>query len=203
MFYTSFLMSRHDHFRTAQSLPRPSSYRSAHARRGGGTVIADHPAHGSKRRRNPRQRGFADEACRRTRLARHRARLRECGEPKRRPRRASQEAGGVTLTITLACAAALLALGAFAVIIGRSKAATRVVYGASLLIAAISLAAAVTQLVGLTEPFRLTLPLGIPWLGAHFRLDALSAFFLVVVDLGAASASLFALGYGGHEKATE
>jgi hydrogenase-4 component B len=109
----------------------------------------------------------------------------------------------VTLTITLACAAALLALGAFAVIIGRSKAATRVVYGASLLIAAISLAAAVTQLVGLTEPFRLTLPLGIPWLGAHFRLDALSAFFLVVVDLGAASASLFALGYGGHEKAPE
>ena len=40
-----------------------------------------------------------------------------------------------------------------------------------------------------------------PWIGAHFRLDALAAFFLVVVDLGAAAASLFALGYGRHEGA--
>jgi len=29
-----------------------------------------------------------------------------------------------------------------------------------------------------------TLPIGLPWLGAHFRLDALSGFFLVVVNLG-------------------
>ena len=42
-----------------------------------------------------------------------------------------------------------------------------------------------------------------PWLGAHFRLDALSAFFLVVVDLGALGASLFALGYGEHETAPQ
>ena len=42
-----------------------------------------------------------------------------------------------------------------------------------------------------------------PWLGAHFRLDALSAFFLIVVDLGAMSASLFALGYGEHETAPQ
>lgn len=44
-----------------------------------------------------------------------------------------------------------------------------------------------------------TLPIGLPWLGAHFRLDALSAFFLVVVNLGGAAASLFALGYFRHE----
>ena len=42
-----------------------------------------------------------------------------------------------------------------------------------------------------------------PWLGAHFRLDALSAFFLIVVDLGAIGASLFALGYGEHETAPQ
>ena len=47
----------------------------------------------------------------------------------------------------------------------------------------------------------LALPLGIPWVGAHFRLDALSAFFLGVVDLGGAAASLFAIGYGSHEEA--
>jgi formate hydrogenlyase subunit 3/multisubunit Na+/H+ antiporter MnhD subunit len=49
----------------------------------------------------------------------------------------------------------------------------------------------------------LTLPLGIPWLGAHFRLDALSAYFLAVVGLGSFAASLFALGYGRHEEAPE
>ena len=35
------------------------------------------------------------------------------------------------------------------------------------------------------------LPLGLPWIGAHFRIDALSAFFLVVVNLGGAAASLY------------
>ena len=30
----------------------------------------------------------------------------------------------------------------------------------------------------------LVLPLGLPWLGAHLRLDALSAFFLVVLGIG-------------------
>jgi len=43
--------------------------------------------------------------------------------------------------------------------------------------------------------------LGLPWLGEHFRLDALAAFFLIVVNLGGAVASLFALGYGQHERA--
>jgi hypothetical protein len=41
----------------------------------------------------------------------------------------------------------------------------------------------------------------LPWIGAHFRIDALAAFFLAVVNLGGASASLFAIGYGKHEKA--
>ena len=107
----------------------------------------------------------------------------------------------MTLTIALVCAAALLALAAVGVIMGRFPASTRVVYGASLIIAAVSFIAGLVQLVGAAAPFGLTLPLGVPWLGAHFRLDALSAFFLIVVDLGAMSASLFALGYGEHETA--
>jgi formate hydrogenlyase subunit 3/multisubunit Na+/H+ antiporter MnhD subunit len=47
------------------------------------------------------------------------------------------------------------------------------------------------------------LPLGLPWLGAHFRIDALTAFFLTVVNLGAVAASLFAIGYGQHEDAPQ
>jgi hydrogenase-4 component B len=109
----------------------------------------------------------------------------------------------VTLAIVLAGAAALLALAAFAVTIGRSSATTRIVYGASTIVAAVSLVAATAHLLGATAPLDLTLPFGVPWLGAHFRLDALSAFFLVVVDLGALSASLFALGYGEHESAPQ
>jgi formate hydrogenlyase subunit 3/multisubunit Na+/H+ antiporter MnhD subunit len=109
----------------------------------------------------------------------------------------------VILTITLVCALILLALSVVALVVGRTRAATRIVYGACLLVATISLAAAMTHLLTAAEPVGLTLPLGLPWLGAHFRLDALSAFFLAVVDLGAASASLFALGYGEHEKTPE
>jgi formate hydrogenlyase subunit 3/multisubunit Na+/H+ antiporter MnhD subunit len=109
----------------------------------------------------------------------------------------------VILTITLVCALILLTLSVVALVVGRTRAATRIVYGACLLVATISLAAAMTHLLTAAEPVGLTLPLGLPWLGAHFRLDALSAFFLAVVDLGAASASLFALGYGEHEKTPE
>jgi len=105
--------------------------------------------------------------------------------------------------VILACAAALLALGALAIIIRGSAAATRIVYGASIPIATISLGAALVHLVSSATPFQTTLPLGVPWLGAHFRLDALSAFFVVVVDVGAVGASVFAMGYGEHEKTPE
>ena len=43
------------------------------------------------------------------------------------------------------------------------------------------------------------LPLGLPWLPAHFRLDALSAYFLLLVNLLAAIVAVFATGYGAHE----
>jgi formate hydrogenlyase subunit 3/multisubunit Na+/H+ antiporter MnhD subunit len=109
----------------------------------------------------------------------------------------------VTLTVILACEGALLALAVLAIAIARSAGATRAIYGASLLLAVISLAAAASHLLGASAPVSLTLPFGVPWLGAHLRLDALSAFFLVVVDLGACSASLFALGYGEHETAPQ
>ena len=51
------------------------------------------------------------------------------------------------------------------------------------------------------SPQAVRLPVGLPWTGAHFRIDALAAFFLVVVNLGGAGASLFAIGYGRHEVA--
>jgi hydrogenase-4 component B len=105
------------------------------------------------------------------------------------------------LVIALAGSALELLLGVCAVVIVRSAAASRVIYGATMVVAALSLAAALAHLLRAAAAESLTLPVGLPWLGAHFRLDALSAFFLAVIDLGAACASLFALGYGGHEPA--
>jgi formate hydrogenlyase subunit 3/multisubunit Na+/H+ antiporter MnhD subunit len=103
--------------------------------------------------------------------------------------------------VVLSCAALLLVLAILAVGVGRSSLGTIIIYGASFVLALIALAAGVAQLLGEPSPAGIALPLGLPWIGAHFRMDALSAFFVVVVDLGAAAASLFAIGYGAHEQA--
>jgi len=96
--------------------------------------------------------------------------------------------------------AALVALAPIAVMLAGSPRATGIVYGASLVV---TLAMCVIALASLFEQpatvFTAALPLGLPWLGAHFRIDALAAFFLAVVNLGGAAASLFAIGYGRHE----
>jgi formate hydrogenlyase subunit 3/multisubunit Na+/H+ antiporter MnhD subunit len=104
--------------------------------------------------------------------------------------------------LALACAAVLIATAALAVMVGDAERARPLVYGVCLIASLALLAIALLALLGFSPvPSATTLPLGIPWLGAHFRLDALSAFFLAVVNLGAAAASLFALGYGRHEHA--
>src|SRR4029077_10518818 len=75
------------------------------------------------------------------------------------------------------------------------------VYSACLLVSVAGLGCGLAGLLAPATPApSLTLPLGLPWIGAHFRLDALSAFFLAVVNLGTAAGSLFALGYGRHEE---
>jgi formate hydrogenlyase subunit 3/multisubunit Na+/H+ antiporter MnhD subunit len=101
----------------------------------------------------------------------------------------------------LTVAAALLAIVPVAIVTARSEHGRIVVYGASL---AASLGLLLIALASLFAPASTaTLPLGLPWLGAHFRLDALAAFFLAVVNLGGAAASLYAIGYGAHETAPQ
>src|SRR5258708_4750754 len=109
------------------------------------------------------------------------------------------------LTIALWCVAALIGTPGLGVAGSRMRKAGQTVYGLCLLATLAALAVALAHLVGGTAatPPALTLPLGLPWLGAHFRLDMLAAFFLVVVNLGAAAACLFAIGYGRHEHAPE
>ena len=104
--------------------------------------------------------------------------------------------------LALACAAVLITTAAIALAIQDPARARHVVYGICLIVSSALLVIALLALFGISQtPSAVALPLGIPWLGARFRLDALSAFFLAVVALGAAAASLFALGYGRHEPA--
>src|SRR5215813_8531827 len=104
--------------------------------------------------------------------------------------------------LALTCAAVLISTAALAVVIADATRARLVVYGVCLIASLVLFSIALLALLGVSyAPSAATLPLGLPWLGAHFRLDALSAFFLAVVNLGAAAASLFALGYGRHEDA--
>jgi len=104
----------------------------------------------------------------------------------------------VALQILLWCAAALLGAGAIALY----RAASTLVYGIALAVTLLALAVGGAALLAPDSlGGALTLPVGLPWLGAHFRLDALAAFFILVVNLGGATASLFGLGYGSHEEA--
>jgi hydrogenase-4 component B len=106
------------------------------------------------------------------------------------------------VVVLLWCVAALLACALSGIAIGRRPGASHWVYGASLAACLIAFLVALWQLLADPAPApALTLPLGLPWLGAHFRIDPLAAFFLVVVNLGGAAASLYGLGYGPHERA--
>ena len=104
------------------------------------------------------------------------------------------------LQILLAGAGALLGLAPAVVALGRSPGARALTYGGALTLCGLTGAVALLSLLGLASPTGdAVLPLGLPWVGARFHLDALSAAFLVVVNLGGAVASFYALGYGRHE----
>ncbi|QUD89666.1 hydrogenase 4 subunit B [Phenylobacterium montanum] len=103
-------------------------------------------------------------------------------------------------TTVLACVAALIALGVGSAPFGRRQATSPVVYGASAIFCLVAGAAALGALLARAAPDQAILPLGLPWTGARFRLDPLSAAFLIVIDLGGALASLYAVGYGAHER---
>lgn len=97
--------------------------------------------------------------------------------------------------------AALLLIGVIGIFAHKITFGSRLIYLACLAISLTLLVAAASCLLNNASPGEeLTLPLGLPWIGAHFAIDALAAFFLIVINLGGAAASLYALGYGEHEE---
>jgi hydrogenase-4 component B len=100
------------------------------------------------------------------------------------------------IAIQLAAAALAVAVAAR----GRGP-AQRAIYLICLLTCLAVLTIALLALIGNGADATLRLPIGLPWSGALFRMDALAAFFLVVANLGGAAASLFAIGHARHEPA--
>jgi hydrogenase-4 component B len=108
----------------------------------------------------------------------------------------------MALTVLLLCVGVLLGTGVAAVAGARRSATTFFVYSVTLAASTAALAAACSVLAtDASSVDTMQLPIGLPWLGAHFRLDFLAALFLIVVNLGSLTASLYGLGYGRHEQA--
>jgi hydrogenase-4 component B len=108
-----------------------------------------------------------------------------------------------SVTFFLSGDAALLALAVLGVTVARKSYAPALVYFCALAISAAMLIGAIVQLLGGMRGEGIVLPLGLPWIGAHFRVDALSALFLVIVNLGGAAACLYGLGEGRSERSPE
>ncbi|HJW42091.1 MAG TPA: hydrogenase 4 subunit B [Rhizomicrobium sp.] len=109
----------------------------------------------------------------------------------------------MSVIIALYCVATFFVASVLGITTAHMRAGTPLVYGICLASSAIALVSALMQLLAGGAAPELVLPLGLPWLGSHFRIDALAAFFLVVVNLGGSATSLFALGYGQHETAPQ
>lgn len=91
-------------------------------------------------------------------------------------------------------AVSLMLLAVVSVGLARFRSGSSIVYAAA---CAVSVLAALSSMVALARgvPLQATLPLGLPGTGMRLELDALSAVFSIIVNLGAALASLYAVGY--------
>ncbi len=105
--------------------------------------------------------------------------------------------------LALLIAAGLLGLGPLGALAVRRDGGTAAVYGAAAALSGLLALLGVWVLAAGGPASRTVLPLGLPWLGAHFRVDALSGFFALLVGAGGTAASLYAIGYGRHERAPE
>jgi formate hydrogenlyase subunit 3/multisubunit Na+/H+ antiporter MnhD subunit len=103
------------------------------------------------------------------------------------------------IVVAVAIAACLFALSLAAAAMRGFSAASAVVYGASTLFSLGLAVVGIWMLVTPTGATGMTVPVGLPWLGSHLRLDALSAVFLALLGTGGAATSVYAIGYGRHE----
>jgi len=114
----------------------------------------------------------------------------------------------VSLLLTVAAAGGLLAAGLIGLAGNRRPEVQRLVYILSIAAMGVVVWAAFSYLLWppADADATLVLPIGLPSLQpgspleTHFRLDALSAYFLLVLGLLGSAVGLFAIGYGRHER---
>jgi formate hydrogenlyase subunit 3/multisubunit Na+/H+ antiporter MnhD subunit len=102
--------------------------------------------------------------------------------------------------LVLSLSGVLFLVGALGTAAHRRASWRIVVYGATFLSSVVFAGAALHYLLVDRAPQSIELPVGLPQLHAHFAVDALSSAFLIVVGIGGAIASLYAIGYGRHEE---
>jgi hydrogenase-4 component B len=107
------------------------------------------------------------------------------------------------VSVGLILDASLLLVSVLAIATVHLRAARWLVYGACLCLCLGQLINSLSAALSPATAATVELPLGVPWIGAHFRLDAVAVFFLGIVNLAGAFASLFALGYGRTEQQPE
>jgi formate hydrogenlyase subunit 3/multisubunit Na+/H+ antiporter MnhD subunit len=103
----------------------------------------------------------------------------------------------IVLVSTLALM--LLAIGVVSPFLRRDDRAHAFVYGASVAVTTALGVAATVFLVSRSPATAIVWPVGLPWLDANLRLDALSAYFIAVVNFVAAAVSVFGWGYATHD----
>jgi formate hydrogenlyase subunit 3/multisubunit Na+/H+ antiporter MnhD subunit len=100
--------------------------------------------------------------------------------------------------VLLWCILSLLGVAVVAILLGSYRITSSLTYGMTAVVSAVMCVVAGMSIGAVQSP-AVALPLGLPWIGAEFLVDPLSAFFLVIVNLGGLVASVYALGYGRHE----
>lgn len=93
---------------------------------------------------------------------------------------------------------ALPVLCVIAIVFGRHGWNHGLVHGGCAVAAAVLVVAGLRHLGGIGDAPSVVLPFGLPWMHAHFRVDNLSALFLLIVNVPAACASVFGISYVGH-----
>ncbi|WP_448204782.1 hydrogenase 4 subunit B [Azospirillum sp. sgz302134] len=99
------------------------------------------------------------------------------------------------MEIVVSAIAFLFVMAATGAAAARLRRVSGIVYGGTAGACALVALWAALRLAGGGAADGLVLPVGLPWIQAHLRADALSAFFLLVINAGGVTASLFGWGY--------
>lgn len=105
----------------------------------------------------------------------------------------------VGIDVAALCVGALFSLGLLGILFANRRLARTYIYSATIVPNAALAMLGVAVLAGVVGPSSTVLPVGLPWIGTHLRLDHLSAFFLIVTGIGGGLTSLFAIGYDRHD----